>query len=100
MEHTKGTATRPRGAARKATDAAKFERAASACRHQEGTTVAARDLLAEPHAPGNEATWTIFKAKFPEEDRNSVHQAAAAARVASVTEPEEVAPRGAQREKV
>ena len=30
-----------------------------------------------------------MKANFPEEDRNSVQEAAAAARVASVTEPEE-----------
>ena len=88
MEYTEGTATRLRGAARKATDAAKFERAARACRHQGGITVAARSLLTEPCTPGNEATWTTAKAKFPE-DRNSVQAAAAAARVASVTEPEE-----------
>ena len=89
IEYTGGTATRLRGPAREATDAAKLERAASACRHQEGKTVAARSLVAEPRAPGNEATWTTMKAKFPEEGRNSVQAAAVAARVASVTEPEE-----------
>ena len=71
MEYTEVTATCLRGPARESTDAAKFERAASACRHQGGITVSARVLLAEPRAPGNEATWTILKANFPEEDRNS-----------------------------
>ena len=89
MECTEGAATRLRGAVRAATDAAKFERAALACRHQGGIAVAARSLLAEPRTPGNEATWTTVKEKFPEEDRNSVQAAAAAARVPSVTEPEE-----------
>ena len=82
MEYAEGTATRLWGAARKETDAAKFERAALAA-------VASRGLLAEPRAPGNEATRTIVKTKFPEEDRNSVQAAAAAARVTSVTEPAE-----------
>ena len=36
MEYAEGTATRLRGPAREATDAAKFERATSACRHQGG----------------------------------------------------------------
>ena len=36
MEYTEGTATRLRGPAREATDAAKFENAESACRHQGG----------------------------------------------------------------
>ena len=89
MEYTEGTATRLRGPAREATDAAKFQGAASACRHQMGITVAARSLLAEPRAPGNEAAWTIVKAKFPDVDRNSVQSAAAGARAACVTEPEE-----------
>ena len=48
-----------------------------------------RGFLAEPRAPGNEATWKIVKAKFLEEDRNSVQEAAAAARMESVTEPGE-----------
>ena len=82
------TATRFRGPAHEATDAAKYERAASACRHQGGITVAARGLLAEPRGLGNGPTWTIVKVKFPEEDRNSVQEAAAADRVVSVTEPE------------
>ena len=86
MAYTEGTATLLRGPAREATDVTKFERAASACRHQGGITVAARGLLAEPRAPGNYATWTTVKAKFPAEDRNSVQSAA---RAASVTEPEE-----------
>ena len=64
MEYTEGTATRLRGPAREATDAVKFERAASACRHQGGITVAACILLAESRAPGNEATWTTVKASF------------------------------------
>ena len=57
--------------------------------HQGEITVAALGSLTEPRAPGNEATWTIVKAKFPEEDRNSVQEAAAAARVTIMTEPEE-----------
>ena len=65
MENTEGTATLLRGLARKATDATKFERAASTYRHQGGITVAASGLLAEPRAPGNAVTWTIVKAKFP-----------------------------------
>ena len=65
MEYTEGTATRLRGPAREVTDAAKFVRAASACRHQRGITVAACSLLVEPRAPGNEATWTTVEAKFP-----------------------------------
>ena len=89
MEYTEGTATRLRGPARKATDVAKFERAASACRHQGGITVAARSHLAEPRAPGNEDTRTTKKAKFSDEERNSVHAAAAASRAASVIKPEE-----------
>ena len=89
VDYTEGAATRLPGPAPEETDPAKFERAASACRHQGGITVAARGLLAEPRAPGNYATWTTVKAKFPAEDRNSVQAAAVAARVASVTEPEE-----------
>ena len=53
MEYTEGTATPLRGTAREAMDAAKFEIAASACRHQGGIAVVARGLLAEPRAPGN-----------------------------------------------
>ena len=89
VDYTEGAATRLPGPAPEETDPAKFERAASACRHQGGITVAARSLLAETRAPGNEATWTTVKAKFPGEDRNSVQAAAAAARAASVTESEE-----------
>ena len=66
MDYTEGTKTCLREPARDATDAAKFERAASACRHQGVITVAARGLLTEPRAPGSEATWTIVKAKFLE----------------------------------
>ena len=89
IDYNEGTATRLRGGARKATEAAKFKRAASACRRQGGIPVAARGLLAEPRTPGNESTRTILKANFTEEDINSVQEAAAAARVASVTKPEE-----------
>lgn len=88
MEYTEGTATHIRGPAREATEAAKFERAASPCRHQGGIPVAAHGLLAEPRAPGHEATWAIVKVKFPEEDRSPVQESVAAARVASVIEPE------------
>lgn len=41
-----------------------------------GETAAARGLPAEPRAPGNEATWTIVKMNFPEQDRTSVQEAA------------------------
>ena len=89
MEYTEGTAKRLRAAARKAKDAAKFESAASTCWHQGGITAASHGLLVEPHAPGSEAAWTTVKVKFPDEDRNSVQEAAAAARAATVTKPEE-----------
>ena len=89
MEYTEGRATRLRGPARKAAHAVKFERTALACQHQGGIRVAVRGFTAEPRAPGNEATWKIVKAKLPEEDRYSVQEAAAAASVASVSEPEE-----------
>ena len=71
VEYTEGTATCLRGPACEATEAAKFERDSSAGRHQGGITVAARGLLAEPRAPGNEATWTTLKVRFPDGDRNS-----------------------------
>ena len=48
-----------------------------------------RAAFSRNRAPGNEATWTIVKAKFPEEDGNSVQEAAAGARLTSVTEPAE-----------
>ena len=67
----------------------RFKSAASACRHPGGITIAARGLLEGPRAPRNEVTWTIVKVKFPEDDQNSVQETATAARVASVTEPEE-----------
>lgn len=89
MEYTGRAATRLRGPAHEATEEAKFERASSACRHQGGVTVAARGLLAEPRAPGNEVTWAIVREKFPAEDRASVSAAAAAAVAASATEPED-----------
>ena len=89
MEYTQGTTTRLQGPAHKTTDAAMFERAALACQHQGGITVTACGLLGGPRAPGDEATWVIVKTKFPEEDQTSVQEAAAVARVASVTEPEE-----------
>ena len=89
MEHTKGTAIRFRRPTPEATDAAKFKRAALACRHQWEITVAADGLLAEPRALGSEATWIKVNALFPEEYRSSVQEAASAARVASVTKPEE-----------
>ena len=51
--------------------------------------MAARGLLAEPRAPGDEVTWERVKAKFPGEDRASLSESAAAAVAASSTEPEE-----------
>lgn len=62
MEYTEGTVTRLRGPVRGATGAVKFERAASAYRHQGEVTVEARGLLVESRAPSNEATWTRVKA--------------------------------------
>ena len=89
MEYTEGTETRLREPAREATHATNSERVASTCRHQGGITAAARGLLGGPRDPGNEATWAIVKAQFLEEDRIFVQVATAAARVASVAEPEE-----------
>ena len=89
MEYTCRTSTRQSGQAREEMDADMFKRASSACRHREGVTAAARSLLAEPHAPGNEETWERVKAKFPEEDQTCVSEAAAAALAASSFDPEE-----------
>ena len=88
MDFTSPASTRHRGPTYEATDAAKYERASSACRHSGGASVAARSLLAEPRAPGDEVTWGRVKDKFPGEDRASVSESAAAAVVASSTEPE------------
>ena len=77
------------GQAREETDADMFKRASSACRHRGGVTVAARSLLAEPGAPGNEETWERVKAKFPEENQACVSEAAAAAVAASSSDQEE-----------
>ena len=87
--HRKHGDTSP-GASTRSNERGKLERAASACRHQGGIIVASRSVLAEPRAPGNDATWTTLKVKFPGKDRTSVQAAVAAARVTSVTEPEEV----------
>ena len=92
VEYTRRTSTRRSGQARKETDADIFKRASSACRHQDhrgGVTVAARSLLAEPCAPGNEETWERVKSKFPEENQTCVSEAAAAAVAASSSDPEE-----------
>ena len=51
--------------------------------------VAARSLLEEPRAPGNEATWEQVKAKFPDEDDSSTSEAAAAAVAASASDSDE-----------
>ena len=51
--------------------------------------VAARSLLAEPRAPGNEETWERLIAKFPEDDQSCVTEAAAAAVAAIFSDPEE-----------
>ena len=56
---------------------------------QGGVTVAARSLLTEPRAPGSEETWERVKPKFPEEDQTCVSEAAAAAVIASCSDPEE-----------
>ena len=52
-------------------------------------TVAARSLLAEPRAPGSEATWEQVKAKFADEDQTSVSETAAAAVEVSAYDSEE-----------
>ena len=51
--------------------------------------MAARSLLAEPRAPGNEETWERVEAKFPEENQACVSEAAAAAVAASSSDQEE-----------
>ena len=51
--------------------------------------MAARNLLVEPRAPGNEETWECVKPEFSEEDQTCVSEAAAAAVVASSSNPEE-----------
>ena len=77
MEYTRRTSTRRSAQARKETDADIFKKASSACRHRGhrgGVTVAARSLLAEPCALGNEETWERVKANFPEEDQTCVSE--------------------------
>ena len=88
MEYTRRISTRQIGHAREETDADMFKRASSACRHRGGVTVAARSLLAEPRAPGNEETWERVKAKFPEENQACISEAAAAAVAARPTDQE------------
>ena len=61
----------------------------SACRHRVGVAVAARSLLAEPRAPGNDETWERVKAKFPEENQACISEAAEAAVATSSTDQEE-----------
>ena len=51
--------------------------------------MAARSLLEEPRAPGNEETCERVKAKFQEEDQTCVSEAAAAAVAAISSDPEE-----------
>ena len=48
-----------------------------------------RESLAEPRAPGSEATWERVTHKFPDEDQTSVSEAATAAIAASTSDPEE-----------
>ena len=90
MEYTSQASTRRREPTYKTTDAAKHERASSACRQSGGMSVAAGSFLAEPRAPGDKVTWERVKAKFPGEDRASVSESATEAVAASSTEPEEV----------
>ena len=54
-----------------------------------GVTVAARSLLAEPRAPGDEATRERVIDKFPDEDQTSGSEAATTTVVASTSDPEE-----------
>ena len=89
MQCTRRTSTRQLGQAREETDADVFKRASSACRHRGGVTVAARSLLAEPRAPGNEETWERVKTKFPEENQACVSEAAAATVAASSSDQKE-----------
>ena len=89
MEYTRRTSTRQSGQACEETDVDMFKKASSPCHHQGGVTVAARSLLAEPCAPGNEETWERVKAKYPEEDQACVSEVAAAAVAASSSDPEE-----------
>ena len=65
MECASRASTRHRGPTYEATDAAKCERASSACRHSGWVSVAAPGLLTEPRAHGDEVTWERIKAKFP-----------------------------------
>ena len=89
MGYTHQASARRSNPAHDATGEAKFKRASSACRHRGGVTIAARSLLAEPRAPGSEATWERVKAKFPDEDQPSISKAATAAVKANVADSEE-----------
>ena len=51
--------------------------------------MAARSLLAEPCAPGNEETWEKLTEKVPEEDQTCVSEAAAEVVAASSSDAEE-----------
>ena len=89
MGYTRRASTRRSNPAHEATDDAKFKKASSACRYSEGVTLAARSLLAEPRAPGSEATWERVIDKFPYENQTSVSEAAKAAVAARAFDPEE-----------
>lgn len=85
MGHTRRASAMCSDPAHQATDETNFKRTSSACRHPGGVTVAARGLLAEPRAPGSEATWERVEAKFPDEDPASISEATTAAVAASVS---------------
>ena len=53
------------GPSPRAAEATKYERASSSCRHSGGVSIAARGLLAEPRALGNEVSWEGVKAEIP-----------------------------------
>ena len=79
MGYTRRASARRSNPAHEATGEAKFKGHHQSAATRGGATVATRSLLAEPRAPGSEATWERVKAKFPDEDQTSTSEAAAAA---------------------
>ena len=89
MGYTRRASARRSNPAHEATGEAKFKGHHQSAATRGGATVATRSLLAEPRAPGSEATWERVKAKSPDKNQASVSEAAAAVMEANASDSEE-----------
>ena len=90
MGYTRRASARRSNPAHEATGEAKFKGHHQSAATRGGATVATRSLLAEPRAPGSEATWERVKAKFSDEDQTSIYESAVAVVEASASDSEKV----------